>query len=55
LQFKLDNGSELTVLEVTTRRISARGWIDTCYDLGRDRKWPLQMPPLQCHLCLLLL
>ena len=37
-QFKLDDGSELTVPEVITRRTSARSWIDMCHDLGRVRK-----------------
>jgi len=45
-QFKLDDGSELTVSEATTHHTLARGWIDTCHDLRRVRKWPLQMPPL---------
>ena len=33
-------------MKVTTRRTSVRGWIDTCHDLGRVKKWLLQMPPL---------
>jgi len=37
-QFKLDDGSELTVSEVITCCASARGWIDTCHDLGRVSK-----------------
>ena len=43
-QSKLDDGSELTIPEVTTLRTSTRGWIDMCHNLRRVRKWPLHMP-----------
>jgi len=46
-QSKLDDGSKLTVSEVTTCCISTRGWIDTCHDLGRVRKWSLHFTWLE--------
>ena len=45
-KFELGKDTGLIVLEVASRRTSVRSWIDMCHDLGRVRKWPLQIPPL---------
>jgi len=37
-KFELGDGSQLNILEVTTRHTSVKGWINMCHDLGQVRK-----------------